>query len=77
MPSDRLHNTAMIATIPVPFSSLLLLLPVALALVPEAAAQDNPDIEKRVDSMIAKRTCTAAHTMKNGRAGGNEMWREH
>jgi len=46
----------MIASLPGTFASLALLLPVALALVPQAAAQDNPGIEKRVDTMIAKLT---------------------
>jgi beta-glucosidase len=46
----------MIATLRGPLASLVLLLPVAMALVPEAVAQDDPGIEKRVDAMIAKLT---------------------
>jgi beta-glucosidase len=46
----------MIATFPHSLTPLLLLLPVGLALMPEAAAQDNPAIDHRVEQMLGKLT---------------------
>lgn len=46
----------MIATFSHPLTSLLLLIPAALALIPEALAQDNPAIDRRVEEMLGKLT---------------------
>jgi beta-glucosidase len=46
----------MIATLPHSLTSLFLLIPVGLALIPGAAAQDNAAIERRVQDMLGKLT---------------------